>query len=84
MRREKDWRSARNRRHFSTRVIPAMDDKEVLAEADYLAGFVRLINAGTPHVYRKAELLARLRMLHYEAAKRSLTIPWDRTTGVRT
>jgi hypothetical protein len=81
---DKDWRTARNRRHFRTRIVPAMADKEVLGEADYLAGFVRLINQGAPHVYRKAELLARLRMLHHEAAKRRLTIPWDRTTGVRT
>ncbi len=77
------YQIARNRRHYRTKIVPFMTDREIKGEADYLAGFVRMINQGTPHVYRKAELLARLRMLHHEAAKRRLMIPWDRTTGAR-
>lgn len=77
------YQCARARRNFRTKVIPGMPDKELLEEADYLAGWIRMITQGVPTVYRVAELQARLRMLHNEAGDRNIGISWDRTTGVR-
>jgi hypothetical protein len=59
-----------------------MPDKVLLSEADYLAGWVRMIRQGAS-AHRPKEILVRLRALHNEAGERNIEIEWDRTTGVR-
>ena len=79
---ERTFQTCRNRRNFRIRVATRMPDKVLLSEADYLAGWVRMIRQGAPS-HQAKEILVRLRALHNEAGERNIEIEWDRTTGVR-
>ncbi len=76
-------KTARARRNFYLHIVPFMSDRELLSESDFQAGWIRMIIQGVPTVYRLDEMRARLRAMHREANQRGLTIPWDRTTGMR-